>query len=240
MAIYDEIGPVYDLIYPQTAERVPFVRDKLHALGAKSVLELGCGTGLYLEPLKESGLTVAGIDVSTAMLDVARAKDPTLALFQQDATAFALDDTFDAILALSSFFVVLPDHAAFERCLDRCVAHMAPGGLLLAEMPNHAVEIAELNEKQEVVTSADGSVVTVIQYKACPTHWEEDWYLYEARDGVFNNRVAHCAERLYDTEETKESFRSRGFTLVDTWGDLLGNAFDPASSPREVWLWRLG
>lgn len=240
MAIYDEIGPVYDLIYPQTVERVPFVRDRLKALGARSVLELGCGTGLYLEPLKAAGLDVTGIDVSTAMLDVARAKDPALDLHQQDATSFSLDKTFDAVLALSSFFVVLPDHDAFERCLDRCAAHMAPGGLLMAEMPNHAVEIAELNEQQEVVTSADGSVVTVIQYRASDTHWEEDWHLFEARNGQFINRVARCAERLYDTAQTKESFSRRGFTLLETWGDLLGNAFDPATSPREVWVWRLG
>ena len=46
MATYDLIGDAYDLVYPDTIGRVPFVKDLLKRHGKDSVLELGIGTGL--------------------------------------------------------------------------------------------------------------------------------------------------------------------------------------------------
>lgn len=238
MALYDQIGAVYDLVYPDTVNRVPFVRDTLHALGASNVLELGAGTGLYLKPLHDSGLEAVGLDVSAAMIDAARAKDPGLVLHLADATSFALDRRFDAILALSSFFVVLDSDAAFEQCLARCVEHLAPGGHLLAELPNHEVEIAALDGRQETICSADDAVALVIQYRKTATHWTEAWHLFEARQHDFHNRTIHCSERLYDPERMQARMREHGLALVETWGDLLGNPYDALSSPRRVWLWK--
>jgi len=44
-------------------------------LGARSVLDIGCGTGEFGCRLAERGLTVVGVDPAQASLDVARSKD---------------------------------------------------------------------------------------------------------------------------------------------------------------------
>jgi ubiquinone/menaquinone biosynthesis C-methylase UbiE len=43
-------------------------------LGARSVLDAGCGTGNWASMLAERGFEVAGLDPAAASLDVARAK----------------------------------------------------------------------------------------------------------------------------------------------------------------------
>ena len=66
MTIYDAIGDAYDLVYPDTIERVPFVKGLLKKHGKASVLELGIGTGLFAIPMHEAGIDIEGLDVDTA------------------------------------------------------------------------------------------------------------------------------------------------------------------------------
>jgi len=54
-------------------------------IGAKVVVEFGCGAGRNLAQLKQDGAErLIGCDLSQGMLDKARARDPALMLFQQD------------------------------------------------------------------------------------------------------------------------------------------------------------
>ena len=62
--IYDAIGDAYDLVYPDTNERVPFVEDLLKRHDKNSVLELGIGTGLFAIPLHEAGFDIEGLEIS--------------------------------------------------------------------------------------------------------------------------------------------------------------------------------
>ena len=64
MTIYDSIGDAYDLVYPDTNDRVPFVKDLLKRHGKDSVLELGIGTGLFAIPLHEAGFNIEGLEIS--------------------------------------------------------------------------------------------------------------------------------------------------------------------------------
>ena len=102
MAIYDQIGDAYDLVYPDTAERVPFVKNILKKFDKQTVLELGSGSGLFAIPLHEANFKIEGLEISEVMIDVLRQKAPTLNVYQGDIRHFALEKRYEAILALSS------------------------------------------------------------------------------------------------------------------------------------------
>ena len=57
-------------------------------LGARSVLDIGCGTGTFACPLAQRGIDVTAVDPAGASLDVARAKPGAAAVrwLQGDAT----------------------------------------------------------------------------------------------------------------------------------------------------------
>jgi len=102
--------------------------DRLGTVSGLRVLDIGCGTGVTCRLLLERGADVTGVDVSTPMLEVARARTGGRAkLILADASAWQADAPFD--LAVSQFGVMFfadPD-AAFANI----ASNIRPGGRLL-------------------------------------------------------------------------------------------------------------
>ena len=96
LARYDRIGRSYD----GTRRADNRIVERLHVLlaleGSRRVLDVGCGTGNYTIALAESGLMMTGVDLSTLMLEAARAKAPAIDWHLCDAADLPFaDDTFD-------------------------------------------------------------------------------------------------------------------------------------------------
>ncbi|MEI7859519.1 MAG: methyltransferase domain-containing protein [Acidimicrobiales bacterium] len=92
-------GPLFD--------RLRMAVDMSVAAGAKSVLDVGCGSGPLFAPLAEKGINVTGIDPADNMVALANAeatKYPGLVTVQQRAWA-DLDevDVYDVAVALGVY-----------------------------------------------------------------------------------------------------------------------------------------
>ena len=74
-AIFDDerLARVYDPLDPDRSDLEVYAELAV-ALGARRVLDLGCGTGTFACLLAERGLDVTGVDPAGASLDVARTK----------------------------------------------------------------------------------------------------------------------------------------------------------------------
>lgn len=136
--IETEVGPVYDrqaASYDAGRARVLFERAWLerfaHGLPSGGrVLDLGCGAG---EPIArwliENGFRVIGIDLSAAMLAIARRRWPKGDWRQADMRRLDLGERFDGILGWDSFFHLTPDDQ--RATIPVLARHLAPGGVLL-------------------------------------------------------------------------------------------------------------
>ncbi len=71
MSLYDPFARYYDADFRDYQDDQPFYREMVRRTGGP-VLELMCGTGRVLLPLAETGVHVTGIDISPAMLQIAR------------------------------------------------------------------------------------------------------------------------------------------------------------------------
>lgn len=71
MNTYDPFARYYDADFHGYSEDVPFFRELSRRAGGP-ILELMCGTGRLLLPLAEDGHPITGVDISPAMLAVAR------------------------------------------------------------------------------------------------------------------------------------------------------------------------
>jgi ubiquinone/menaquinone biosynthesis C-methylase UbiE len=113
-----------------------FAGDALENAGR--ILDIGCGTGWWLERLSRNpriGAELHGIDLLPDRIDAARARVPTARLVVGDATALPYPDGhFDAVFMFTTLSS-MASHAAIAAALREGRRAVAPGGVLLVWEP---------------------------------------------------------------------------------------------------------
>ncbi len=130
-----EVYTLRTALSPVVAGDVEFYRE-LAVAAPGPALELGCGTGRVLLPLARSGITITGLDLSSAMLEVAAArlqKEPEdvrdrATLMMGDMSSFALERRFGLVFIAFRSFQMLTRPEDQRACLECVFAHLVPGG----------------------------------------------------------------------------------------------------------------
>ena len=104
----------------------------VEALGVRSVVDAGCGTGRVAIELARRGLDVVGVDADPGMLSAARGKAPELEWLEADLSVLDLGGRrFDAfVMAGNVMIFVVPGTEG--AVLERSTAHLRTGGLVVA------------------------------------------------------------------------------------------------------------
>jgi ubiquinone/menaquinone biosynthesis C-methylase UbiE len=120
---YDSIAKTYDQRFQTPLAEIENTLATTN-LPTKNVLDLGCGTGLYLEYCQPDGYI--GLDISSGMFNVARQKFPNHRFICADMAEIPLpDESVDAVVSLfGSFSYCLTPHA----CVDEIQRVLRPGG----------------------------------------------------------------------------------------------------------------
>jgi ubiquinone/menaquinone biosynthesis C-methylase UbiE len=111
--VADLAGGVVELLAPQPGE---------------AILDLGCGDGELTERLAASGAAMTGVDSSSAMLAVAKARG--LNVFEVSAKAMLYDGVFDAVFSNAALHWIR-DAEAVIAAVHRA---LKPGGRFVAEL----------------------------------------------------------------------------------------------------------
>ncbi|WP_200213553.1 class I SAM-dependent methyltransferase [Micromonospora coerulea] len=104
--------------------------DMVHAAGGGSVADVGCGSGHVTAHLRKLGVDAFGIDLSPAMVDVARRDHPGLRFEVGSMTDLDLADASVAGLLAWWSLIHVPDDAV-SRVFGHFRRALRPGGLLL-------------------------------------------------------------------------------------------------------------
>ena len=123
------------------------------------VLDFGCGTGLSGLALRTAGFSVIdGVDLSGAMLDIARARDGiyrTVTQVTVDAPFPHPSGTHTHAIAAG---VISPDHAPPETA-EAILQRLAPGGTLVFSLNDHALSFPEFaNMPGEIAASGQAKL----------------------------------------------------------------------------------
>ncbi len=137
-AHYDRLAGARDRWSARNRVYHAYIEDRLRTIvpAGSAVLELGTGTGDLLRALRPG--RNLGIDLSPAMVEIARRKYPALRFAAGDAETIELDERFDFIVA-SDLVGELVDIATM---LDRVHAHSTPETRLVLTFHNPALEAA--------------------------------------------------------------------------------------------------
>lgn len=119
----------------RAARRAAFFVERARLAPGRRALELGCGTGVFLERVATSGAEIRGIDLSADLLAKARARLAGVANVHLDCgNAEAMpypDGSFDAVYGSSVLH-----HLSLERALREVCRVLRPGGLIAFSEPN--------------------------------------------------------------------------------------------------------
>ncbi len=117
--------------------RMSYVKEVGDPLPGKTVLDIGCGGGIFSETLARAGARVSGIDQSTRSIEQARrhALDEDLRVDYHVADAAGLpftDHSFDLVVASE----VLEHVEDLQAVLGEIARVLRPGGLFVFDTPN--------------------------------------------------------------------------------------------------------
>ncbi len=132
------LARLYDPLDPDRSDLDVYVAIA-REFGARSVLDVGCGTGTFACLLAARGFTVTGVDPARASLDVARSKPGAAAVRWLHGDATTLPPLrADLATMTGNVAQVFLDDGAWAATLGGVRAALRPGGRLVFEIRDPA------------------------------------------------------------------------------------------------------
>lgn len=130
---HPRLAAMYDRLDPDRSDLAVY-RAIADELGARRVLDIGCGTGTFALLLADNGLEVTGVDPALASLDVARTKPGSTRVrwILGDATTLPRLDV-DLATMTGNVAQAIVDERAWDETLRGVYGALSPGGYLVFE-----------------------------------------------------------------------------------------------------------
>ncbi|PSK44289.1 hypothetical protein B0E38_07691 [Streptomyces sp. 111WW2] len=130
---HPRLAALYDVLDTDRGDLVPYLL-MAGEFGARSVLDIGCGTGVFALLLADRGLEVVGVDPAGASLDVARGREGAdrVRWIEGDATSLpAL--RVDLATMTANVAQAITGRSAWQGTLRGAYEALRPGGHLVFE-----------------------------------------------------------------------------------------------------------
>jgi ubiquinone/menaquinone biosynthesis C-methylase UbiE len=218
------------------------------------LLELACGTGRVTIPLAQAGFDIVGLDRSSAMLDVARAKAARLGATERervrfveaDMTQFDLPDRFGMVFAVFRGFMLLVDVDAQLAALAAARRHLRPGGILVIDLFDPRLESLPpgtvMPPRLMTGTLPSGSAVEAgpLERTTDPVRQVlvEPWRFVErdASGTTVREELEVLTMRWTYRYEMRHLLTIAGFEPLHEYGDYAGGP--PAYAAEQIWVAR--
>lgn len=238
MEVFDDYARYYDLLYRDKdyAGESAYIDGLIrhYAGGAKTILNLGCGSGKHDLYLSRSGYRLAGVDLSEKMLEAARAAaqgNPLLEYHHGDVRTIRLSRRFDVVVSLFHVISYQSTQDSLAEAFETARLHLDKRGLfifdcwygpgVLTDLP--CVRVKELEDDAT-------SITRIAQPAMLP---EENRVDVHYRLFVRDKRSGKTSE-VRETHRMRYLFLPEIALLLQNAGMALLNAhpsFTPASQP---------
>ncbi len=228
MASYDAIGKFYDDIMgdqKESAKQIYKLIKKFHP-AAQSVLELGCGTGSYLQHLSRYYNTT-GLDLSSVMLSIAREKLPKAELYQTGMLEFKFNKRFDVIICMNDTFNHFLKVLDIKKLLSKVYEHLAENGILIFDI-NTEYKLNTLSESPPIIHQFGSSYFITNVSRISKDMYEWDLRIFEhTKDNNYKLYEELLYERSYTISHI-ESYLTKNFKNINVF-DLNKKRVSPGS-----------
>jgi SAM-dependent methyltransferase len=158
------LAVVYDALGPERAD-TDFYLALAAELTARSVIDLGCGTGLLACELAQRGHSVIGVDPAAAMLDVARGRPGGELVRWVEGDAARLGaHTADLVTMTGHVAQVITDDESWQATLAATHEALRPGGRVAFESRDPDARAWQAWTRQDSLRTADGGASGVFEW----------------------------------------------------------------------------
>jgi len=246
---------LYDVAVPDWPAEIDFYRAMAGEVKEQggSILEIGCGTGRVTLQLAQMGIWIVGMDLSAAMLNIARQKSQGLAnvrWMEGDMLAFDLGEFFDLIIIPGHSFQFMLTAEDQLACLNCIRQHLAPRGKLVLHI-NHddlnwlgglaegrGTDFQLKGEYQHHSMKGSVRAWTAWSYDAgTQTASAVDVWEFLGEDGKLIERKESLPKRLHCVFpfEMEHLLARAGFEVEALYGDFFRHELQN-TSPDMIWI----
>jgi SAM-dependent methyltransferase len=141
--VFDGYSHYYDILYRdkdyQSESEYILSLINTNSLNAKTVLELGSGTGIHAECLASYGFSVHGIDLSAGMIDKANKRKESLPndisnnlIFETgDIRNVRTGEKYDVVISLFHVMSYQTTNEDLNKVFETAAIHLKPGGIFI-------------------------------------------------------------------------------------------------------------
>ncbi|UMZ72585.1 class I SAM-dependent methyltransferase [Natranaerofaba carboxydovora] len=143
MDFHDYLAKYYGELFNPSKDKIDLIARYFSNIPGNKVLDIGCGTGEYIEGLLARGFDVYGIDFSYKMVDIARSKvtgdkkDCIKVGDMKQPYPFNLNLYFDGIYSIGNTLVHLDDLDQVNATIGLAYSRLNKDGKLLIQIINY-------------------------------------------------------------------------------------------------------
>lgn len=212
--IYDEFGWNY---YPEAFGEQLLQWIRISGAEIHSALDLACGTGILCQILHRSGIEAAGMDLSEAMIEIARQHEPAIHYDVADMTSYRPARQFDLVTCTGDALNHILEPDAVAQIFRNVYGCLNPGGYWIFDLLNEA----EVSDSEPFDLAYSETVRARFQMHRAQER-------VELRIAVCENDVLQfeecIRERIYAPAQICRLLLDCGFTLRQCADRLLDNA----------------
>ncbi|MGM9902572.1 hypothetical protein A5844_000929 [Enterococcus sp. 10A9_DIV0425] len=206
-----------------------------------TLLDLGCGPGIYSEKFTQSGYKVTGLDFSKRSInygqDSAKKKQLEIDYRYENYLVMDLQKKFDLITMIYCDYGALSEENR-KILLDKIFHHLKPKGKVLFDVFS-LTKFMDFEEKQTWESNPKGGFWTAEPHIALNNYlkYNNNVTLEQTSILTENKLIDYYLWTTYFTQETlMKEVCEAGFSVVDVFGDVKGSLYKKDSPTLAIVL----
>jgi SAM-dependent methyltransferase len=226
------LATVYDAWYP-SSERTDYRFYKPYLMTAQKVLDVGCGTGTYLQMVRAAGHggELTGLDPSAGMIQLARSY-AGIRWVEGHLEDQEWENAFDLAVMTGHAFQTILGQEKMQRFLASVAKALSVGGRFIFESRNPAVRAWKSWDSRPAaaINMPDGRRVTVKTRLSSPFDGETVSFVHRFEgEHPALPLESESTLQFWDEPTLRAMLDDAGFALESEFGDFDGSSFEIVS-----------